>query len=189
VIHSPLSFLLVAILAAYLLHALWQITARRDGVAAACLVAAYPTLGMFVRLLRPDAPMLPLLAPFVYPYAWLAIAALFWLPSAMRPARRGLLLCHGSPQVAAVLIAPLCLHLGVLALVPLSDAGSLAMYLLLSPLLALQAWLVAIILHWLLRRGVSPRVSWWSIATLALIPSAASLALARAAVPVLLRYY
>jgi hypothetical protein len=189
VIHSPLSLLLVAILAAYLLHAMWRVAAGRDGVATACLVAGYLTLGILLRLTRPDQPMSPLLLPFVYPYAWLGLAALFWLPVAVRPTRAGLVLCAGSAKVGGILLSALLLHVGILALAPLTGAGSLTMYLLLPPLVALQAWLVGQVFFLLLRRSDKPYIGWLSLVALTLIPGAVSLGLARALVPVLLRYF
>lgn len=188
-IHSPLSLLLVAILAAYLLHALWQMARARDGVGAAALVAAYLTVGALVRLARPEQPVSPLLAPFVYPYAWLGMAALFWLPAAMRPAKDGLHLRYGTPAPAATLLSALCLHVGVMTLAPLTDAGSLAMYLLLPSLMALQAWLVEFFLRRALARSPDARVGWLPLAALTLAPVALSLVLARILVPILLRHY
>jgi len=169
------------------LFALWRVVASGHGVAQACFVAGYLPLAIVVRLGHPPDPMAPIWAPFLYPYTWGGIAALFWAASQLRASRHGIVVDGTPPRMAAFYLALLALHAGAVLAAPLHSGHVLTLYLMVPPAMVVLALLLYLSISLLFRRAGRTVMSWGALAVLALLP-AGWVKLCELAVPALLRY-
>jgi hypothetical protein len=165
-----LSTLLLAMVGGFWLFALWRVIASGNGVAQSCFFAGYWPLAIVVRLGRPFDSMAPIWAPFLYPYTWCGIAALFWAASQLRATRRGVDIAGAPLRLAALFLALLTMHAGVALAAPWHDSHILSLYLMVPPAMVLLALLLYLCYFLLIVRPGRTTVAWGPIALLLLLP-------------------
>ncbi|WP_215782456.1 hypothetical protein [Paludibacterium sp. B53371] len=183
-----LSTLFLVMVAGFWLFAMWRVVASDHGVAQACFVAGYFPLAIVVRLGRTFDAMAPVWAPFLYPYAWVGLAAVFWAASQIRLTRHGLLIRETPRRMGALYLAALLLHLGVLLAMPLSQGRILSLYLMVPPAMVLLTMLLYFPLCWLMGRQAEGRIGWLPLVLLTLLVPLGWFKLCALTVPALLNY-
>lgn len=183
-----LSTLFLAMVAGFWLFAMWRVVASNHGVSQACFVAGYFPLAIVVRLGRTFDAMAPIWAPFLYPYVWVGLAAVFWAASQLKPTRHGLLISDTPRCMAALYLAALLLHIGVLLAIPLSQGRILSLYLMVPPAMVLLAFLLYFALCWLMHRQTEVCIGWLPLVLLTLLAPLGWFKLCELTVPTLLNY-
>jgi hypothetical protein len=186
---SLLSVFFMLLLAAYWLHALWRVLASDSGSAQAGFIAAYFALAAMVRYALPASPLIPVWAPFLYPYAWCAIAALFWCATEMRVSCRGVRFNGESPRLSAFLLAQLALFLGVLATMQYTDGRSVLLYLTLPPLMACLGVLLYLLFFYVASHRRDSSVGWSVLLVFSVLTPLAGVAVAERLLPLVLRHF
>lgn len=188
-IFSPLSLFFLLLLAGYWLHGLWRVIASGSGSAQCGFVAAYLVVAIVLRLGLPSLSLIPVWAPFLYPYAWCGVMALFWSAAEMRVSRRGIRFEGEAPRLSAFLLAQLALHVGVIATAHLTAGRSVVIYLTMPPLMACLGLLLYPVFLFISRRRLDGSVGWSSLILFSVAAPLAGIAIAERLVPVLLRHY
>lgn len=153
-------WVLILLLVAYCLHIFWRQIAARSLVASAAFVAGYFMLAMLFRLSDPYQLLRPVWLPFIYCYAWLAIAAAIWLLATGRPSRRGLSFPGEPPRISALLASQLSFSLGSLLTSPLLGWRPMAAYIMLPPLIAIISYLLYRLFLLVLQRRGGDSLPW-----------------------------
>lgn len=186
---SPLSLLLLTIVGGFWLLALWRVIASASGVAQACFVAGYFVLAIVARLALPAEPLTPIWAPFLYPYAWSGIAALFWASSQLKVTRKGLEFPESVPRLSVFFLAQLALHLGIALTAWPTHGLSLQMYLMLPPAAVLLSLALYLAFSLCAIGTTDSQVGWLPFILLTLLLPLCAVELCTHLVPLLLRYY
>ncbi|MGC0154614.1 hypothetical protein ACPRNU_19330 [Chromobacterium vaccinii] len=166
---TPGGFLLLLIVVLFFLHLCWRLTRSRDGSAIACFAAAYMVLALLLDRHPEPVSIAPLLLPFLYPYAWLGLAASMWVPANMRVERRALVFPGRDPRLTALFCSQLALHVGVIGLSPWLEWRPLAVYVLAPPLTAAIGYAAYRMQLLAIRRAQDCRAPWASWAALCLL--------------------
>ena len=138
---TPTGWLLMALVASYLLHVYWRLIAGRSGVAVASFVAGYFVLSFMFRHSDPIQPLRPIWLPFVFGYVWVSIAAAFWVLGVGRISRQGLHFTGEEPRLAALFSSQLTLTAGTALLSPWLEWRPLAAYVMLPPLVVVLSYI------------------------------------------------
>lgn len=186
---SPLSIFFMLLLAGYWLHALWRVLASNSGSVLCGFIAAYFVIAVVVRHGLPDTALVPIWAPFLYPYAWCGVAAVFWAITEMHVSRRGIRFDGDVPRLSAFLLAQLALHCGFAATAHLTHGRSAVIYLTLPPLVVLLGLALYAAFYFISQRRRDGSVGWSPLILLSVLTPLAGIGIAERLVPVLLRYF